>query len=79
MKTLSLKIPETIDRKLAEIVARRGISKSDAVREALEAYLSADKKLAAGSVLDLAADLAGCLRGPGDLSTNPKYMKNYAR
>ena len=79
MKTLSLKIPETIDRRLAEVVARRGISKSDAVREALEAYLSADKKLQPGPCWISPQISRAALRGPGDLSTNPRYMKNYAR
>jgi hypothetical protein len=39
MKTLSLKLPEALDRQLAAAVAKRGISKNDLVREALAAYL----------------------------------------
>jgi hypothetical protein len=77
MKTLSLKVPAAIDRKLAAFAARRGISKSEAIRAALEAYLNAAGEVSASSVLDLAHDLVGCVRGPGDLSTNPKYMKDF--
>ena len=65
MKTLSLKVPAVMDRKLAAFAARRGISKSEAIRAALEAYLSADGEVRAGSVLDLAQDLVGCVRGLG--------------
>jgi hypothetical protein len=32
-----------------------------------------------GSVLDLASDLCGCVVGPADLSTNPKYMGGYGK
>lgn len=31
----------------------------------------------APSAFDLASDLAGCLDGPADLSTNPKYMEGF--
>jgi hypothetical protein len=79
MKTLSLKVPAAVDRRLAAFVARRGISKSQAIRAALEAYLDAEGSAGAGSVLDLASDLVGCVRGPGDLSTNPKYLKDFGR
>ena len=32
-----------------------------------------------GSALELAGDLVGCVEGPGDLTTNPKYMEDYGR
>jgi hypothetical protein len=32
-----------------------------------------------GSALELAGDLVGCVEGPGDLTTNPKYMEGYGR
>lgn len=32
-----------------------------------------------GSALELAGDLVGCIEGPGDLSTNPKYMEGFGR
>jgi hypothetical protein len=79
MKTLSLKVPAALDRRLAAVVARRGISKSQAIRAALEAYLDAEGSAGRGSVLDLAADLVGCVRGPGDLSINPKHLKDFGK
>ncbi len=79
MKTLSLKVSATIDRRLAAFVVRRGISKSEAIRAALEAYLGAEGRVGAGSVLDLAQDLVGCVRGPGDGSTSSKHMKDFGK
>ncbi len=29
------------------------------------------------SALDVSRDLVGCVEGPGDLSTNPKYMESF--
>lgn len=77
MKTLSLKVLEALDLRLSRLVANTGVSKSDAIRAALEAYLEAAGNAANGSVLDLAGDLTGCVKGPGDLSTHPRHMKTY--
>ncbi len=79
MKTLSLKVSGAMDRKLAAFVARRRVSKSEVIRAALEAYLKSEGRGGAGSALDLVQDLVGCVRGPGDLSTNAKYMKDFGR
>ena len=80
MKTLSLKIPEKLDRRIAHEVARRHIPKSVLVREALEQHLAgASPTGTQPSFLDLAGDLVGRRSGPGDLSTNPKYMKDFGK
>jgi len=81
MKTLSLKIPENLDRRIAHEIAHRRIPKSAWVREALELFLSNGstwKKQP--SVLDLTRDLAGKYRGgPKDLSTNPRHMNGFGK
>ena len=80
MKTLSLKIPEKLDQRIAHEVARRKIAKSALVREAIEKHLldgSASGKEA--RFLSLAGDLVGRRCGPGDLSTNPKYMTSFGK
>lgn len=80
MKTLSLKIPEQLDRRIAHEVARRHIPKSVLVREALDKYLAGAAP--AGKrprFLDLAGDLIGRYSGPGDVSTNPKYLKDFGK
>lgn len=80
MKTLSLKIPEKLDRRIAHEVARRRIRKSALVREALEQHLAAEPVTGKpASFFDLAGDLLGQRTGPSDLSTNPKYMKGFGK
>ncbi len=79
MKSLSLKLPDVLDAKLAAVARRRGASKSAVVREALEAYVAHGGKVVPGSALDLARDLAGCLEGPGDLSYNKWHMRGFGR
>ena len=79
MRTISLKIEETLDHRVTAVAAKRGVSKSAVIRAAIESYLgqqgSADAR--PGSALDLAGDLAGCLEGPGDLSHNPAHMDGF--
>ena len=79
MKSLSLKLPDAFDAKLAAVARKRRASKSAVVREALEAYIAHGGKVIPGSALDLAKDLAGCLEGPGDLSYNKRYMRGFGR
>jgi metal-responsive CopG/Arc/MetJ family transcriptional regulator len=74
MKTLSLKLPVELSVKLDRAARKRSQSKSEVVRAALEQFLNGDQPL---SALDLAGDLVGCGQGPGDLSTNPKYMEGF--
>jgi len=79
MKTISLKLPDSLDARVAGTARRRGVSKSALVREALEAYLTNGRTGTRKSVLDLVGDLRGCVEGPRDLSTNPKHLKGYGR
>jgi len=80
MKVLSVKVPEALDRKITAAVKRRGMQKSEVVREALERYLDETHEVRRGSFLDLAGDLVGCVKdAPADLSSNPKHMNGYGR
>ena len=80
MRVLSVKVPELLDRKLAAWVKRRGVAKSDVVREALEQYLGNTESTSQGSVLDLAGALVGCVKGaPKDLSSNPRHMADFGK
>jgi hypothetical protein len=79
MKTLSLKLSDGLDSRLASAVARRGIRKSDLVREAIEKYLATDRPEQPGSFLDAMKDFVGSLEGPADLSTNPKHLEDFGR
>jgi hypothetical protein len=78
MKVRTLKLPAGLDRRLERHAEQHRQSRSFILREALTAYLD-DAAPVKGSALELAGDLVGCLEGPGDLSTNPKYMEGFGR
>lgn len=77
MAIISLKLPDALDEKLAAAAESTGSTKSAVVREALEAYMGNTLPQKELSFLDLAGDLVGSCEGPGDLSTNPKYMAGF--
>jgi hypothetical protein len=79
MPTITLKLSHRLAARLNGAVRRRGRSRSAVVREALEAHLEGSAQAAMGSCFDLARDLAGCLEGPADLSTNPRRLRGYGR
>lgn len=78
MKSLSLKLSDTIDAKLEARARDLGKTKSDITREALQRFLDG-KKAGRVSCLDLVKDLVGTARGPGDLASNKKHMRGYGR
>lgn len=78
MKTISLKLTESLNAKLERVAKQRGMNKSALVRSAIEQFINVRTPTAKPvSALELAGDLVGCLEGPGDLSTNPKYMEGF--
>jgi predicted DNA-binding protein len=79
MKTVSLKLPDTLDDQLTTVSRQRGTSKSAFIREALEAYLTYAGEASLGTVLEAAQDLCGCVEGPEDLSTHPQHMVGYGQ
>ena len=79
MKTVSLKLPETLAIRLLAAARQRGVSKSILIRSALEAYLESDYAEEPASALSRAADLAGVLSGPEDLSAKKDYLENFGR
>ena len=80
MKPRSLKLSHDLEESLTSYATARGASASSVVREALEAYLvdsqSADRRQPQ-SFAARAADLAGRVDGPADLSTNPGHLATY--
>lgn len=79
MTTISLKVPDTLDSRLAEEAQRRRTSKSAIIRECVEKALLGPSEDRTASCLDLAGDLAGCLKGPRDIATNPKYLDDFGQ
>ena len=77
MTTITCKIPEKLNAELEAMARRRRLSKSAILREALESKTKASARSAKLTAYDLVKHLCGRLRGPKDLSTNPKYMKGF--
>jgi len=78
MKTISLKVPDTIDARLEARARGLGKTKSELTREALARFLEASPRPDV-SCLDLVRDLVGIARGPGDLASNKKHLRGYGR
>jgi len=79
MKSIFLKLPESLHGQLASVARRRGRTKSEIVREILEDHLRNDKVPQSGSCLELAADLVGCVEGPGDLSFSKHRLRGFGQ
>ena len=79
MKTITLKLPEPLDAKLAAAARNSGVTKSALVRDLLSQALSGDRAAAPGSCLALAEDLVGCVKGPADLSCNKKHLRGFGQ
>jgi predicted transcriptional regulator len=78
MRTISLKIPDELLAELERAAKAKRVAKSVIVRESLEAALRPRVHRRTASSFDLAADLAGSLKGlPRDLAHNPKYMDGF--
>ena len=78
MKTISLKLPDSLDQRVASEARRRGVTKSALVRGALE-WLVERGGNGRRSCLDAARDLVGCLEGPTDLSHNKKRLRGFGQ
>ena len=79
MKTISLKLPDDLDKELTSRAEHERTTKSALIREAIEGYLAQAPGPRKGSFLELAGDLIGSVEGPGDLSYNKEYLKDYGR
>jgi len=78
MTTITCKIPDDLNAQLEAEAARKLLPKSAVVREALERTLSHRKGPARKTAFDLVKNLCGIVKdGPKDMSTNPKYMKDF--
>ena len=76
MRTVSVKLPPSLAAWLTRQARELRRSKSALVRQALEQQRSQPGK---GTCLDLMEDLCGSVRGPRDLSTNPKHLTGFGK
>ncbi|MDF0642691.1 MAG: ribbon-helix-helix domain-containing protein [Nitrospira sp.] len=79
MKTLSLKLDDALYARVLAAAKQRGTTQSDVVRDAILARLAPRRGAVVGSALDLAKDLAGCVTGPADLSTDKTHLRGFGR
>ena len=79
MKTLTVKVPEKLDLELAALAAKRGESKSNLIRSAIQSILKSNDAVAPNSCLEMAIDLVGSVEGPSDLSCNKKHLEGYGQ
>ena len=77
MRTLTLKLPDTLDQRVRAEASRKETTLSELIRAALEQYLGNDERAPQGSFLERAADLAGCVEGPADLSVAEEHFDGY--
>ena len=80
MTTITCKIPEALNEQLEAEASRKLLPKSALVREALERSLSHCRKMPRETAFDRVKGLCGMIKdGPADMSTNPKYMKDFGK
>jgi hypothetical protein len=77
VKTITCKLPETLDADLETAAREEGVSKSQIVRKAVEDRISRSRARRSPRAFDLVKDLSGSVKGPADLLTNPKYMDGF--
>ena len=79
MKTLTIRLPESLASEIERESQARRVSKSDVVRERL--HQPHRPAAVGGSMRELAGDLIGSVRGlPADLSSNKKkYLPELIR
>jgi Arc/MetJ-type ribon-helix-helix transcriptional regulator len=75
MRTVSFKLPQKLDEALDELARKRNATRSELVREAIEALAKGKRRsvTAAVEARTLGVD------GPADLSSNPKHLAGYGK
>jgi hypothetical protein len=79
MKALTLKLEDSLYAKVLALAKRRRTTQSAVIRDAIAACFGQEKTSDMGSALDLSKDLAGCVTGAVDLSTNKAHLSRFGR
>lgn len=79
MDTLTLKVPRFFKEQLNAFAKKKGLNRSEIIRNALTEYFSQDGSDKQGSFYDLSQDIAGSINGPSDLSLNKCHLDGYGR
>lgn len=77
---ITLKLPDSLARRLDAGARRKRTARSAFVRDAIEAALRQQEgETGNGSVLSHCRDLAGCVDGAADLSYATRHMRGFGR
>lgn len=79
MTTISLKLPLPVAARLNAAARARQKTKSALVREFIESGLDTKSGSNHASFHAQAGDRAARFRGPRDLATNPRHLKDFGR
>jgi ribbon-helix-helix CopG family protein len=79
MKTLRVQLSDSLAEQVEISARRRGMSKSEVIREALAVHLAGIGSSPRSSFTTLAGDLVGRVEGPEDLATNKDHLVDYGR
>jgi len=75
-----MKLTPEQKEKIRTLARRRGVSQKRAVMDLIEKEVQEEPiKAKPGSIYERTKDLCGVFEGPGDLSTNSKYMEGYGQ
>lgn len=77
MPTFTCKLPPDLDARLTAASRARRTTKSEVVREILDAQLSRGPTRKQLSAYDVAKHVIGRLSGPRDLSRNPRHIEGF--
>lgn len=77
MKAISIKLPDPLFHDLVQRATASASSQSEIIRSALTAYLQRDAQPTTASCADRAQRWTGMMKGPADLSTNPKHLAGF--
>ena len=77
MKTITFKLPEKLAADLDAAAQEDGVSKSQIIRKVLEDRLRSKRGKKSPRAYDLVKDLSGSIKGPADLLTNRKYVRDF--
>ena len=78
-QAITVKLSRRLATRLSARAKTRHSTRSALVREALERYLADDADEREPSFLEVAQDVAGCLEGPADLSSDRRRLRGYGR
>ena len=74
--TITCRIPEKLDAALGAQARHRRVPKAVVMREALARQVRRGAAPRAPTAFELARSLCGSVRGPKDLSSNPKHLED---